>query len=907
MDHTKSYTGEDKIILIKVGARYLVTLLWGCSFLLFSGVGIFSMFNSISQAAQITHAAITIDGVSFGYGKTWHVGPTRTYDKPSAVASLVQNGDIIEIDHAVYTCDAGVKWKANDLILRGVGGRPIIDNSGCQIPGGKGTWTPRGTNLLIENMEFVGAKVSSNNGAGIRPEGSAQGLYVIRDSIFRKNENGILFTIDPILGDVTELIIERSEFDSNGYADGRSHNMYISRIKSFTLKNSYSHDAISGHLVKTVAKKNYILFNRLTDEAGTSSYTIEITGGGPTYIIGNIIQQGSVSENSGIMSYAAESRKAARNNPDKRLYIAHNTVVNDHASSHVSFLNLFDYAGDLGKAVIVNNLFVDVPAGRLIDNKHSTPASKIFNVNNIETTKPELVNKNGFGYFLLPTSPAIDTAVDANQYMDDYALVPEEQYIHPIFFQTRTQIGSAMDVGAYEYDGTVPKIPSVEFSASSTNIKFDASVVLTWSSTDNDSCVASGHWTGTRPSTGSEVVSGLQANKQYILTCFGKGGDSSRQINITVGLNSKLGNYPTYEWEFLPGTDFNSLCTEGPPISGPSDCRALDGWISATYVPTNNSYYFFGGAGRSYWGNPVFALDLDTKTVRKVFAPTNLLQTVNLQPLWETETWAKLKPCTGVLDLFDGSVAPVGKIAYGSWIYIPSVDKIYMHSGRPNYGSSCLDDDGWYFDPETNEFELLYRSSNGDKGVHGAYDPVTSTVLMGSNKGINSFDPSSISLTSLVGKTTRTWAASSVLDSVNRLWLMIGSGSYNPDSFAVVDISTLPGPVPSAEYVINKTRRTGWTLKGDYERLIAKDTPGLAYDSDNGNILAWAGTEDFYFIELDKTNKIAHFIRMPIPNGPKFEDRIGSSFHYIPSKKMFVVYEGATKGFWLLKEKVAAP
>jgi hypothetical protein len=82
--------------------------------------------------------------------------------------------------------------------------------------------------------------------------------------------------------------------------------LYIRNVKRFTLQFSYSHLASVGHLVKSRAATNYILYNRLTDETGTASYELDLPNGGLSYIIGNIIRQSPNTQNSTVASYLEE-------------------------------------------------------------------------------------------------------------------------------------------------------------------------------------------------------------------------------------------------------------------------------------------------------------------------------------------------------------------------------------------------------------------------------------------------------------------------------------------------------------------------------------------------------------------------------------------------------------------------
>jgi hypothetical protein len=112
----------------------------------------------------------------------------------------------------------------------------------------------------------------------------------------------------------SDILIEHSEFARNGFGDGYTHNIYIGRSRSFTLRYSYSHHAYVGHTVKSRANANYILYNRIMDEvSGTSSYTIDLPDGGVSYVIGNLLQQGPNTENSTILSYGAEGLRHASN------------------------------------------------------------------------------------------------------------------------------------------------------------------------------------------------------------------------------------------------------------------------------------------------------------------------------------------------------------------------------------------------------------------------------------------------------------------------------------------------------------------------------------------------------------------------------------------------------------------
>ena len=80
-----------------------------------------------------------------------------------------------------------------------------------------------------------------------------------------------------------------------------------------------------------------------------------------------------------------------------------------------------------------------------------------------------------------------------------------------------------------------PSVPVVTLSASPTSVASGGTTALTWSSTNATSCAASGTWSGTRPTAGSENSAALFTSpSSFTLTCAGPGGQASRTVNVTV-------------------------------------------------------------------------------------------------------------------------------------------------------------------------------------------------------------------------------------------------------------------------------------------------------------------------------------------------------------------------------------
>lgn len=374
----------------------------------------------------------------------WQVGPARTYTKPSMVAPLVNDGDTVEIDAGNYIGDA-CAWSKSNLLLKGVGGRPALKANGIYSMG-KGTWVMVGNNNTVENIEFANASVPDQNGAGIRLDGTG---LTVRNCYFHHNENSILG------GATGDILIEYSEFYLNGYGDGYTHNLYINNANSLTYKFNYSHGCNVGHELKSRADKNYILYNRLMNEAtGNASREIDLPNGGLAVIMGNLIQQGPNTSNSGMIGYGLEG---FTNPSNPEIYIVNNTIVDQRGFGGV-FIGV-PSGIDLLKAY--NNIFYSTTATFLSGNPVSLDTSNNWICSS--STALGMVDFDNYDYRLTAASPAIDKGIAAGVTSTPNGLIPltpTMEYSHKSSGVLRTS-DAIIDLGAYEY-ATVTGINGVK-------------------------------------------------------------------------------------------------------------------------------------------------------------------------------------------------------------------------------------------------------------------------------------------------------------------------------------------------------------------------------------------------------------------------------------------------------------
>ena len=389
-------------------ARHTLHLLLSVFSRLFMTLGLMLTLSMSLHVGAVTVAAASslAKPAAASVRAPLQVGKQHAIKTIAGAARLAKDGDTVEVDAGDYIADVAV-WTQKNLTLRAVGGRVKLVSFGA-IAEGKGIWVVRAEGFTVEGFDFTGATTAEHNAAGIRFE---KGSMTVRDCHFFNNENGILTSNSPEL----VLRIEGSEFAHNGHGDGRSHNLYVGAIAQLWVSGSYFHHARGGHLLKSRAAVNHIFYNRLTDElGGHASYELEFPTGGIAYVVGNIIEQGSQTENPHMISFGAEGYVGPRHG----LYLVNNTLVDDRPSGGI-FLRV--KPGTVALKVI-NNLLVGT------DRIELAGAGDFKSNYSVDWGEFEMAVRGD--YRLKPTSRLRGAAVSSGQ-VNGLNLMPEREYSHP--------------------------------------------------------------------------------------------------------------------------------------------------------------------------------------------------------------------------------------------------------------------------------------------------------------------------------------------------------------------------------------------------------------------------------------------------------------------------------------------
>ncbi len=289
-------------------------------------------------------AAALLAGACAAQSAVHVVAPGQSLAQALRVAA---DGDEIQLLPGEHRGQVGV-IEQKHLTLRGVGARPVLQAAGAHAEG-KAILVVRNGVVLIENIEFRGARVPDGNGAGIRFE---RGRLTVSRCAFVDNQNGILTAN---FADA-ELEVRDSVFAQAPSGASLPHLLYVGRIARVTITGSHFSGGAAGHLVKSRALEHHVRYNHLVDgEHGRASYELEFPNGGLAYVVGNVIGQSAQSSNPTVLSFGAEGSTDAR---PHALHVVNNTFVNEGLRPGV-FVRVHD--GRLKREVeqrLANNLFL---------------------------------------------------------------------------------------------------------------------------------------------------------------------------------------------------------------------------------------------------------------------------------------------------------------------------------------------------------------------------------------------------------------------------------------------------------------------------------------------------------------------------------------------------------------------
>jgi hypothetical protein len=207
-----------------------------------------------------------------------------------AVDAIGGGSGTIEIAPGTYR-ECAVQQDGRVAYLAREFGSVTFDGVACD---GKAALVLGGREARVEGLIFQNITVPDQNGSGIRLQG---GNLIVRESLFRDSEQGILTASDPR----GSIRIEHSTFSGLGFCpEGGdcAHGIYIGDYGSLSVVRTRFERGRGGHYVKTRAPRVEIVDSSFDDSEGrATNYMIDLSNGATGTIARNVFVQGRNKEN----------------------------------------------------------------------------------------------------------------------------------------------------------------------------------------------------------------------------------------------------------------------------------------------------------------------------------------------------------------------------------------------------------------------------------------------------------------------------------------------------------------------------------------------------------------------------------------------------------------------------------
>ncbi len=353
-------------------------------------------------------------------------------------------------------------------------------------------------------------------------------------------------------------------------------------------------------------------------------------------------------------------------------------------------------------------------------------------------------------------------------------------------------------------------------------------------------------------------------------------------------------------WEELPNTTLNTQCPEdgfngatfgtlgGEPLIYDFSFFCLnvtEAWSGASFDTSRNRLYIWGGGHMNYLGNEIYALDLNS-------TPSMVRLTDPATPLDFDSNPSEMPP-------FDGT-QPRSRETYDGMVYLPGPDKLWAWSGSLAT-QGFPDGVTWLFDPTSNTWERQTPSGNipvENVGAISAYNPNTGAVYLHNLQNLYryTYNTSGGTYTQLTMFEPGYYVhMNGVIDPKRNKFILIGRGANGEGQSVMYDIST------GSDFQFEAINAVGDT------QFLGAEAPGLAYDPVIEKVVAWAGGDTVYILDLDTTPPTWTAESYPVQAPKATEAPIAhvqgtyGRFEYAPAMKAFVLYNATNKNGYLFR------
>jgi len=422
-------------------------------------------------------------------------------------------------------------------------------------------------------------------------------------------------------------------------------------------------------------------------------------------------------------------------------------------------------------------------------------------------------------------------------------------------------------------------IPLADSSAPASPSSFSAMVVsqqesyLSWDVASDDAFVAGYHVYRDGTLIATTGLTGLidrgmtpGATHSYAVRAF----DGADRLSTSVSANltapssgTMLDHLPAGHWYEVFNSSLVEHAGRRPDI--------MEAWNGGAYDTKRDRLVVWGGGHGNYWGNDMYAFDVNALT-------------------WVTV--AQTTPHSAVFDYLGGDEypdnTPSSRHTYDGLEYIPPpVDRLFT-SGGSTWKTGDCNGGTWLFDfgaaTPVEGWQNIAQDKAGCAQV-SAYDSLTGHVLYTSGTSIVSFNPDNLTdpWTTLYNGVDFSFYYTAALDPERRKYVVVGGNDFGKTG------QTLSFSLP--DNFSEGTVTGGQLVTTGANEIEKSDGIGLEYDLVSDRFVGWNGSEQLYTLNMDTATWARHAAaatNLVIPSSPEKNGTWGR-FRYIPSKNAFVV------------------
>jgi len=329
-------------------------------------------------------------------------------------------------------------------------------------------------------------------------------------------------------------------------------------------------------------------------------------------------------------------------------------------------------------------------------------------------------------------------------------------------------------------------------------------------------------------------------------------------------------------WHEIRATRLRAVCPQngfgGSDYAFANYCPAVTAaWNSAVFDKLRNRLVVWGGGHNDYLGNELYALDLNSMTVRRLTDPG--LPVVQ----------------SGCPESLVNGTQANSRHTYDSITYVEHADSMFVFGGSPGSPSGCFTRDTWSFSFITSTWERRTPRGpipGGTPGIVAVYDHVSRKVFVHDRTTLYAYDFEANRYKDLASGSEIDYHMSGVIDPVRGKLVIVGAGHVH-----AYDIG------PRSWY----GRRTLKTTGGEF--IVGSAYPGLAYDPVSDRIVAWNGGDTVYSLNLD--SRVWSAVTFPGGPGKAAETGTFKRWSYSPASGVFILVNSMDSNAFAFRLNVA--